>query len=250
MRLGQTRQNRKKKRACLAEASMTALITYKITGDLGGKLKQAARTGCNFWNHFVTPACSLVIRVGVDEMDEDTIAESYDPYKYAKIQYGQVNFNMKYLSHYTPYRIGGTVIHEIGHTLGIGSKTWRHMFNRRSGKFKPKYVAQLPDLGAMLVETEFDQGTRYDHWDEAKFTTELMTGFENRAENVLPVTIGVMALLGHKVKHKLTKRTKLKALMQSCDKIVFSRHREAKKLDVDHYVKTEVCEKVYERAHH
>ena len=40
------------------------LITYKITSDLGDKLKLGARAACNFWNRFVQPKHSIVIRLG------------------------------------------------------------------------------------------------------------------------------------------------------------------------------------------
>src|SRR5512145_365328 len=114
---------------------MTTLITYKITGDIDGKLKQAARTTCNFWNHYLTPATSVVIRVGIDTMGKNTIAESYEPYHYAKILYGQVNFNRDLLGDYTPHQLAATIIHEVGHTLGIGWNRWMELFSRRTGKF-------------------------------------------------------------------------------------------------------------------
>ena len=41
----------------------STLITYKIVSDVGGRLKKAARTSCNFWNRFVYANSSIVIRL-------------------------------------------------------------------------------------------------------------------------------------------------------------------------------------------
>jgi hypothetical protein len=57
----------------------------------------------------------------------------------------------------------------------------------------------------MLVERRGGDGTELGRWDEKKHERELMTGFDESAEHVLPVTIDVMPLLGHKVKKRLTK---------------------------------------------
>jgi hypothetical protein len=51
-----------------------ALITHKVVNDEGGKVKKAARIACNFWNRFVGPRKSIVIRLGVFDEDSDTIA--------------------------------------------------------------------------------------------------------------------------------------------------------------------------------
>jgi hypothetical protein len=50
------------------------LITYKIVSDVDGRLKAAARTACNFWNRFVVPSSSIVIRLGTFTAFCSTIA--------------------------------------------------------------------------------------------------------------------------------------------------------------------------------
>jgi hypothetical protein len=223
---------------------MSQLITYKITGDVDGKLKQAARSACNFWNYFLTPAAPIILRVGVFKRNDNTIAESYRPHKYRGSLYGEVNFNVKYLGQFTPDQIAGTLIHEIGHTLGFGWDLWKTLFHPKTGKFTAKSVEALPALANMLVETEYGEGTQYAHWDEATFTTELMTGFKDPVETVLPVTISVMRLLGNQVNHELAHETKLKSLMRECDEIPFKLQSQAKQLDLDHYELTEIWEKI------
>jgi hypothetical protein len=227
------------------EAEMKPLITYKISEDRNGKLKQSARTACNFWNHFVTPATSIVIRLGLFSDDSDTIAEAYKPYTAKRVKYGRINFNTVYLGQFTPYRVAGTIVHEIGHTLGFGWHPWDEMFDADSGKFLPGYVAKLPALAAMRVETHGDEGTALAHWDEARFRTELMTGWKDSAEHVLPVTIGIMALLGHKVKHEIGRKTNLSTLLKEHKATVFKQKAEAKKLDLDLLQYTDLWERVY-----
>src|SRR5262245_29971242 len=54
-----------------ASTSVSTLITYKIVSDERGKIKTAARTACNFWNKFVEPRKSIVIRLGLFSDDSD-----------------------------------------------------------------------------------------------------------------------------------------------------------------------------------
>jgi hypothetical protein len=69
-----------------------------------------------------------------------------------------------------------------------------------------------------------------------------MTGYDDRAEHVLPVTVDVMTLLGHRVKTRLTKKTTLAKLLRASAKVKFTRKTQAKKLDLDHFEETPLVE--------
>jgi len=195
-------------------AEFDNLITYKIVSDLNGKLKEGARTACNFWNRFVVPRSSIVIRLGVFSSKGRTIARAYKPYVKDGVMYGIVEFNTKYLNDFNSIDIAGTVVHEIGHTLGFGWDDWMPLFHRSSGEFTEKAISQLEALEDMLAETDYGSGTRYSHWDEETHDRELMTGFKDKGEYVLPVTIDVMELLGHRVIERLYGRVELGSILQ------------------------------------
>ncbi|MHC4442197.1 MAG: leishmanolysin-related zinc metalloendopeptidase [Planctomycetota bacterium] len=224
---------------------MSTLITYKIVNDHNGKLKSTAKISCNFWNRFVVPQSSIVIRLGVFTSSGNVIARAYKPYEQPDAVYGMVEFNTKYIDQFSDYEIAGTVIHEIGHTLGFGFELWEDLFHEHSGKFKQEYIQEIPALNDMRVETDYGPGTQYSHWDEEKFDKELMTGFKDEAEHVLPVTIGVMRLLGHIVAEELPVKTQLDELMQLAESVVFTRKGEAEKIDREHFQKTDLWEEVY-----
>jgi hypothetical protein len=225
-----------------AEIAST-LITYKIITDIDGKLKQAARIACNFWNRFIVPNASIVIRLDVFTSNSTTIARAYAPYKKDGVVYGVVEFNTKYLSTFTGEEIAGTIIHEIGHTLGFGWDKWLNLFDSK-GLFTEAAKSALVDLGGMRVETDYGPGTKYSHWDEEIHNEELMTGFKDATEHVLPVTIGVMTLLGHSVIEELPQKTNLTTLMNALAQMVFSRHAEAKAINLDHFEKTDLWENI------
>lgn len=222
---------------------MSRLITYKIVSDERGKVKKAARTACNFWNKFVEPRRPIVIRLGLFSENSDTIALAYEPHVGPKgLVYGRVEFNSKYLKTFSNAKTAGTIVHEIGHTLGFGWDTWMKLFDARTGVFRPKAVQAIPALGEMLVETDGGDGTALSHWDEETFDKELMTGYEDRAEHVLPVTVGVMELLGHRIKTRLAKKATLAKLLRQAAEVKFTRKAQAKALDLDHFKETPLWE--------
>lgn len=223
-----------------AEITST-LVTYKIVSDVDGKLKQAARVACNFWNRFVIPDSSIVIRLAVFTSSSSTIARAYKPYEKDGVVYGVVEFNTKYLSTFSRNEISGTIIHEIGHTLGFGWDKWMNLFDSE-GVFTESATSALADLRDMRVETDFGPGTKYSHWDEQLHNEELMTGFKDDTEHVLPVTIRTMALLGHRVAEDLSEKTDLDTLLDVLAQVVFSRQAEAKAINLDHFEETDLWE--------
>jgi hypothetical protein len=225
---------------------MANLVTYKIVSDLDGRLKQAARTACNFWNRFVHPRRSIVIRLGTFTSLGNTIARAYEPYQNAGITYGVIEFNTTYLRDYTPEQVAGTVAHELGHTLGYGWDMWMALFDA-SGRFTPAAIQRVPALADMAVETDYGPGTTLSHWDEETFDGELMTGFKDKVEYVLPVTIDVTVLLGHRVVERLPGKTMLDPLLKQCAAMQFSQQRAAKALDLDYFVPTRLWEETYFR---
>lgn len=222
----------------------STLITYKIVSDLDGKLKAAARVACNFWNRFVIPHSSVVIRLGIFTANSPVIARAYQPYQYDGVMYGKVEFNTKYLSTFSQNQISGTIVHEIGHTLGFGWTEWDALYDKSTGEFTQDAISKLAALRDMRVETDYGPGTQYSHWDEALHDKELMTGIQDQIVHVLPVTIDIMALLGHQVAEELPQQTNLDTLLDSLALVMFSRQAEAKSLNLDHFEKTPVMENI------
>lgn len=221
------------------------IITYKIVSDVGDRLKNGARAACNFWNRFVLPRYSIVIRLGVFTQLGNTIARAYEPFEKDGVRYGQVEFNTRFLLDYTPDEISGTIIHEIGHTLGIGWNDWTGLFDHLTGRFGDQAVTRFAALAQMQVELKGGPGTALAHWDEALFDRELMTGYKDRGgEYVLPITIDVMEAFGHQVAERLPGQTSLEELLQGITSIVFSRQDEVRQIDLDHFEKTPLREAV------
>lgn len=219
-------------------------ITYKITSDMDERLKKGARTACNFWNRFVRPKYSIVIRLGTFTQNSNTIARAYKPYAKNGVRYGRVEFNTKYLGKFTENEIAGTIIHEIGHSLGIGWEEWDVLFDRETGEFKPDAVSRLGKLEQMVVELDGGSGTAFAHWDEDVFDKELMTGYQDHGEYVLPVTIDLMEVLGHTVNERLASKTDLDALLQDVASVVFSRQDAVRSFDLEYFEETELFESI------
>ena len=220
------------------------LITYKVTSDMGHRLKTGARTACNFWNRFVQPKYSIVMRLGTFTQISSTIARAYRPCEKEAVRYGRVEFNTKYLAKFSENQIAGTIVHEIGHTLGIGWEEWSTLFDRSTGQFKPEAVLRLATLEQMEVELDGGSGTAFAHWDEQLFDKELMTGYQDLGEYVLPVTIDLMEVLGHTVSERLSVRTDLAELLQDAASVVFSRQDEASGLDLEYFEDTDLFEEI------
>lgn len=220
------------------------LITYNIVGDMDDRLKQAARTACNFWNRFVQPGYSIVIRLDVFTQASQTIARAYKPYDKDGVKYGRVEFNTKYLVKFSLNETAATIVHEIGHTLGIGWDLWERLYDPATGRFTPAAVQNLQTLSEMNVELTGGPGTAYSHWSEAHFDKELMTGYKDGGEHVLPVTIDLMALLGHTVIETLEAQTSLDRLLDEVSNMVFLRQDEARQIDLAHFEETELFETV------
>jgi hypothetical protein len=221
------------------------LITYHIESDLQGKLRDSAKLSCDFWNRFIQPNSSIVIRLGTFYRFGNTIAAAYRPYQRDGVIYGRVKFNTLYLDQFSDVEIAGTVIHEIGHTLGIGWDKWMELFSHQTGRFHKRYIKRLPALEKMYVETDYGAGTTLAHWDEKRFDKALMSGFKDDDEYVLPVTIDVLGLLGHQVVERLKKKRDLADILDELRDLVFLRMEEAQQINREVFVETEIWEEVY-----
>jgi hypothetical protein len=101
------------------------------------------------------------------------------------------------------------VVHEMGHVLGIGT-LWDFGRDLLQGSATdprfvgPNAIAGFHEVGGrgatIPVEEDGGPGTRFSHWDDETFDTELMTGFIGLGESPLSVmTSGSMADLGYVV---------------------------------------------------
>ncbi|MGA1867460.1 MAG: hypothetical protein ACMUJM_02820 [bacterium] len=224
---------------------MNQFITYKIISNREGKLRDSAKLACNFWNRYVIPNSPILIRLGIFTSFASTIARAFKPYSKNGVVYGRVEFNTRFLRRFSEFEIIGTIIHEIGHILGFGWDRWMDLFYLKTGKFKQEYIDQIPELANMRVETDYGLGTKFSHWDEEVFDKELMTGFKDYAEYVLPVTISVTSLLGHTVAKELHDKKLLTNIVNELKEIQFTRIDEAKKLERDYFEETDIWEEVY-----
>lgn len=108
-----------------------------------------------------------------------------------------------------------TVIHEMGHVLGIGTLWPRLGLLDRAGSRDPRFTGraataayerlfQTRDGRGVPVEADGGDGTALGHWDESRFTSELMTGFANyRVEDPLSIiTVASLQDIGYTVNMK------------------------------------------------
>lgn len=229
------------------------LITYKIVTDFGGKLKQAARTACNFWNRFVRPQETIVVRLCTFTQNNDTLAHAYQPYTLAQrsdasrsspsVSYSRIEFNTKHLASFTDEEIAASIVHAIGHSLGMGQPEWDRLYDSGTRKFTFEAARRVPALAEMEVKRGAAPETVYSHWDETRFRTELMTAHKTPVERVLPVTIDVMELLGHEVTERLPVETPLTDLLREAAGAVFTLQSQVlEHVNLDHFVPTEVAE--------
>ncbi|MFO0815614.1 MAG: pre-peptidase C-terminal domain-containing protein [Gemmatales bacterium] len=103
-----------------------------------------------------------------------------------------------------------TVIHEIGHILGIGTIWTNKGLLSGAGTSNPLFTgAQATaaynsifgtNASGVPVENSGGSGTRDSHWRETTFGNELMTGYLNNGANPLSrITVGSLADLGYQV---------------------------------------------------
>lgn len=223
------------------------LITYHITSDYQGILRNSAKLACSFWNRFVEPESNIVLRLGTFTQFGSTIARAYHPFRRDGVVYGVIEFNTKYLDRFEDVEIIGTLVHEIRHTLGIGWDKWMDMFDHQTGQFHKKWIDQVPALATMHVETDYGSGTTLSHWDEERFDKALMSGIKDDNEHILPVTIDVLGLLGNTVIEQLSEKRELAEVIEELRSVVFSRQDEAVRLNRDVYIKTDIWEVIYDR---
>lgn len=225
---------------------MSSLITYRIVEDHADKLKAAARLACNFWNHFVEPETSVVIHIDLFTSPLRYIARSYEPERRGAVTHGRIRFNRAYVKRYSVQQLAGTLAHELGHTLGIGWGRWMELFDTETGHFTGNAIDALPALADMRVETQHGDATRHLHWDEGRHRGELMTGFENKSEHVMPVTIEVMRLLGHGVKRPLEAKTPVTTLLNQLRDQPFTQKEAALQMAAVDFKPTRVWERLFD----
>lgn len=103
-----------------------------------------------------------------------------------------------------------TVMHEIGHVLGIGTIWSTRGLLSGAGSSNPRFTGAQATAAynaifgrnetGVPVENSGGSGTRDSHWRETTFGNELMTGYLNNGFNPLSrITIGSLADLGYQV---------------------------------------------------
>ena len=225
---------------------MGTLITYNVVEDRVGKLEAAARMACDFWNHYVEPETSIVIHIDLFWSPFRYIARSYEPELKGGVTHGGIRFNTVFVRQYTELQLASTMVHELGHTLGFGWDRWMGLFDGTTGRFTEAAIKELPSLADMHVETDGGAATEYMHWDETKHGSELMTGIEDKAEYVLPVTIDIMELLGHKPVRRLEAKIPIKTLLTQLQGKTFARKDEAKQMAAVDFKPRRILERIFE----
>lgn len=101
-----------------------------------------------------------------------------------------------------------TILHELGHVLGIGTIWGNKNLLTGSGGADPRFVGtnavnewhNLGGTGTLPVENNGASGTRDSHWRESVFANELMTGYLNSGSNPLSrMTAASLKDLGYQV---------------------------------------------------
>jgi hypothetical protein len=103
-----------------------------------------------------------------------------------------------------------TVLHEMGHVLGIGTIWQQRGLVTGAGTSNPRFVGPQAtaaynqrfgvSAAGVPLETAGGAGTRDSHFRESVFGNELMTGFLNSGSNPLSaITVGSLADLGYQV---------------------------------------------------
>ena len=217
------------------------VITYFIVSDEENQLKNAAKLSCNFWNYHILPNTNIVVRLSVFTEDSYTIARAYEPYQLDNTLYGRVQYNTKWLGHYTPDGHTEIISHEIGHTLGIGFHLWDSLYHHDTGKMKC--------FEDTWVELEGGLGTALSHFDEERYGSELMTGWQDQGEcYVMPQTIEVMKYLEHTVSNRLDCNWPFKDFVKKAGEVQFSRMSDVESINLSHFEETPLIEERYHRG--
>lgn len=230
-----------------AEPKFKPFMTYYIENDWNGLLKPAVRTCCNFWNRFLYPEKTTVLRVGHFTEDSFTIARCWYPYTLPWATFSRIEYNTKYLS--PDESIEGTMTHEAGHSLGMGfGEKWFNLFDDRNGKFYSEIITLLPDLELMRVELDGGSGTELSHWEEASLISErdLMSGWKSENEIVLPITIAVFSLMGCTIRERLISIALLDSLLQEARQVLVPSNLKtvAREMKLDHFEPTDLMEEI------
>ena len=104
-------------------------------------------------------------------------------------------------------RLQSTILHEMGHVLGIGTLwNYKKLIDEEAHAYTGEHALseyrKLED-GVNSVPTEDDggRGTANGHWEKDDFDNELMTGFLSSSSPLSKVTIGSLADLGYQVNY-------------------------------------------------
>ena len=233
---------------------MAKLVTFGMVGDEIQNLKESgasayrtlkkcAKIACNFWNGHIDPKKNVVIQISAfNDRNVTTIARAWTPFEENGVVYSKVEFNAARI--YGETFVSTVMIHEICHSLGFGWETLGRLYDKETGLFYPEYIQQISELAEMKIELDYGPATRYAHWDEETFGQELMTGMKNLSDDyVLPVTIKIMKLFGHKVVSVPEEKLKLNdKTIRQLSKIKFSRQRDVSLIDTLYERETVIAE--------
>lgn len=122
-----------------------------------------------------------------------------------------------------------TILHEMGHVLGIGTLWSRQSLVNYTGRncpSVPRYSGTnarrewqaLGGSGNVPVEESGGGGTACGHWDEATFNTELMTGYSEGAasEPLSRMTIGTLQDMGYTVDYSVADSYSVPSCSPNC----------------------------------